>query len=51
MTSRQGRQSYFRYNNLNMLVMRDNEGNVAGHHVGLRTKWYPVFDEPLPKLL
>ena len=43
MASRQGRQSYFRYNNLKISVLRDIEGNVAGHDVGLRTKWYSTM--------
>ena len=43
MASRQGRQSYFRYNNLKISVLRDIEGNVAGHDVGLRTKWYSTL--------
>ena len=43
MTSRQGRQSYFRYNNLKISVLRDIEGNVAGHDVGLRNKWYSIL--------
>ena len=25
------------------------EGNVAGRHIGPRTKWYTASEEPLPK--
>ncbi|XP_028394454.1 uncharacterized protein LOC114518646 [Dendronephthya gigantea] len=43
----------FGYNDLRISVLRDiaptAEGNVAGRHIGLRTKWHTVSEEPLPK--
>ena len=43
----------FGYNDLRISVLRDiaptAEGNVAGRHIGPRTKWYTASEEPLPK--
>ena len=43
----------FGYNDLRISVLRNiaptAEGNVAGRHIGPRTKWYTASEEPLPK--